>query len=74
MATRRYGLSIGEGEFQVTEAVGAAVNADTIELTVDLATTAVNFNGSTRAVTKAEILETVKKIEAHIIKSNWPPA
>lgn len=64
MATRRYGLSRGETEFQVTEAVGAAVAADNIELTVDLA---VNLS-------KEDVLLALRKIEGHIVKGNWPPA
>lgn len=64
MATRRYGLSRGETEFQVTEAVGAATAADGIELTVDLA---VNL-------TKAEVLQAIEMFENHIIKGDWPPA
>jgi hypothetical protein len=74
MATRRYGISIGEGEFAITEAVGAAVSSDSIELTVDIATTVVNNNGSTRVVSKQEVLDALEKFENHIIKSNWPPA
>jgi hypothetical protein len=74
MATRRYGISIGEGEFAITEAVGAAVSSDNIELTVDIATTVVNNNGSTRVVSKQEVLDALEKFENHIIKSNWPPA
>jgi hypothetical protein len=64
MATRRYGLSRGETEFQVTESVGAAVNADNVELTVDLAV----------SLTKEDVLLAIRKLEGHIIKGNWPPA
>lgn len=74
MATRRYGISIGEGEFQITEGVGAAVASDNIELTVDIATTVVNSNGSTRVVSRQEVLDALEKFENHIIKGNWPPA
>jgi hypothetical protein len=74
MATRRYKLSVGEGEFLVTEEAGAAVNSDTVELTVELATTAVNANGTTRSILKNEVLDCVEKIKNHIIKGNWPPA
>lgn len=74
MATRIYGISVGEGEFSVTEGVGSAVAADTVELTVELATTAVNFRGSTRAVLKQEVLDAIDKIKNHILKGNWPPA
>jgi len=74
MATRRYKLSAGETEFQVTEEVGAATNSDTVELTVDLATTAVNKDGSTRAILKEEVLRILEMFENHITKGNWPPA
>lgn len=74
MATRRYGISIGEGEFSITEAVGAAVSSDKVELTVELASTAVNWRGSTRAVEKQEVLDAIDKIKNHILKGNWPPA
>jgi hypothetical protein len=74
MATRRYKLSAGETEFSVTEEVGAATNSDTVELTVDLATTAVNDGGSTRAISKQEVLDALEKFENHILKGNWPPA
>lgn len=64
MATRRYGLSRGENEFAVLEAVGAATAADSIEVTVDLAV----------GLQKAEVLLQLRKIENHILKGNWPPA
>lgn len=69
MATIRYGLSAGETEFQVTEAVGAAVAADTIELTVDLAGA-----GLTTAEGKHRVLMALDMLKAHITKGNWPPA
>jgi hypothetical protein len=71
VATRRYKLSVGEGEFSVTEEVGAAVNSDTVELTVELSATAV---GGVRSIHKSEVLDLVDKIKNHIIKGNWPPA
>lgn len=75
MATRRYKLSVGEGEFSVTEEAGAAVNSDTVEVTVELATTAVNSaGGGTRGILKQEVLDCLAKIERHILKGNWPPA
>ncbi len=74
MATRRYKVEPGEGEFAITEEVGAAVNSDTVELTIDLATTRVNTNGSTRTIEKQEVLEALDKIKNHIVKGNWPPA
>lgn len=74
MATRRFKISVGEGEFSVVEEAGAAVNSDTVELTVELATTAVNTGATTRGVLKSEVLEAIDKIKNHIIKANWPPA
>jgi hypothetical protein len=74
MATRRYKINVGEKQHQVTEEVGAATNSDTVELTVDLATTAVNHRGGTRAIEKAEVLEAIDSIRNWIVKGNWPPA
>lgn len=73
MATRRFKVSVGEGEFAVTEEAGGAVNSDTVELTVECASTAVNFRGSTRQPEKWEVLDAIDKIKNHIIKANWPP-
>lgn len=64
MATRIYGISRGETEFNITEGVGAAVAADGIELTVDLAV----------SLTKSEVLLALDMIKDHILKGNWPPA
>lgn len=69
MATRRYGLSAGETSFQVTEAVGAAVVSDSIELTVDLAGTALTTHEG-----KHRVLLALEMFKAHITKGNWPPA
>jgi len=74
MATRLYGISVGEGEFSVTEGVGSAVAADTVELTVELAATAVNTATGQRTIGKQEVLDALEKIKNHIIKGNWPPA
>ena len=74
MATRRYKISAGETEFSIVEEAGAAVNSDTVELTVELANTAVNDKGATRTISKSEVLQAIEMIENHIIKGNWPPA
>ena len=74
MATRIFGVSPGEGEFSVTEGVGSALAADKVEITVELASTAVNDGGTTRAMKKSEVLECIDKLKNHIIKANWPPA
>jgi hypothetical protein len=64
MATRRYGISRGENDQQVTEAVGAATAADHMEFTFDLATN----------LTKEDVLLGLEKIFSHILKGNFPPA
>lgn len=64
MATRIYGLSRSESLTQVTEGVGAAVAADSFELTVDLAVNA----------DRSEVLRALDLFKAHILQSNWPPA
>lgn len=73
MATRLYKISVGEGEFSVAEGAGSAVVSDTVELTVECATTAVNGFSATRAATKLEVLDAIDKIKNHIIKNIWPP-
>jgi hypothetical protein len=64
----------GENEFQVTQAVGAAVDTKNIELTVELADTAVNEDGGTRIISKEEVLIALDKIKNHILANIWPPA
>lgn len=64
MATRRYGLSRGETEFQVTESVGAATNADDIEVTADLA----------KNLDKNDVVVKLREIINYILSHNWPPA
>jgi len=64
MATRRYGLSRGDQETQVTEAVGAATAADHVEVTFDLAV----------GLTKEDVVLTLEKIKHWIINGNFPPA
>ena len=74
MATRRYKISPGKTEFQIVEEVGAATNSDTVELTVDLATTAVNDKGTTRTISKQEVLLALDQFRNWIVTHNWPPA
>jgi hypothetical protein len=49
---------------QVTEAVGAAVAADTFEFTVDLVA----------SLTRQEALDGLEAIKRAIITGKWPPA
>lgn len=77
MATRRYKISAGETEFSITEEVGAAVNSDTVELTVELSATAVkdgNVTGGQRTISKHEVINAIEMIKNHITKGSWPPA
>lgn len=74
MATRIYGVSVGDKANEVTEGVGSAVAADTVEVTVDLAATTVNTNSGQRAITKEEFVNGLKLIIDHVVKGNWPPA
>jgi hypothetical protein len=64
MATRRYGLSRGENEFEVLEEAGAAVVNNSMEFTVELAVT----------LDKIDVLLALEKLINHITKGNWPPA
>ena len=75
MATRRYKLSPGKTEFNIVEEVGAATNSDTVELTVDLASTIVTDpSGSTRTISKQEVVLILEMFINWIEKGNWPPA
>ena len=77
MATRRYKINAGQSavEAEVTEEVGAATNSKYIELTVDLAATAVyKADGTQRGLTRDEVLDGLDEIKQHILKGNWPPA
>lgn len=65
MATRIWGMSGGEpGHTYVTEGVGSAVSADTVELTVDLAD----------SLTREQVLEILEAFKTHILQGIWPPA
>ena len=67
MATRRYGLSKGELANQVTEAAGAAIAADSVEVTVDLAS-------YPKASDKEAVLKALYQLVNYIEASVWPPA
>lgn len=76
MATRLYSISPG-APFQissVTEASGSAVTTAAIELTVDLATSAVNDGGTTRSIKKDEVLKALELFAAYLLADTWPPA
>lgn len=64
MATRRYGISRGETFGQITEAAGAAVSSDSVEVTFDLAS----------SLTREDVVLGLQKIIHHIEQGNFPPA
>lgn len=64
MATRRYGISRGQHQSDITEAAGAAVSSDDIELTFDL----------TKSLTKEDIKLALDAFWAYIDKDTYPPA
>ncbi len=70
MATRRYGLSKGDEQIFVTEAVGAATAADDVELTVDFD----SASGLNQAEDKHEILRLIQRLWEHVNENGWPPA
>ena len=65
MATRRYGLSRGDRRASggVLEEAGGATNADTVELTVDLAD----------GLNKYDVMQAIDQIKEKIARSIWPP-
>lgn len=73
MSTQRFGANPGYSLEQVVQAVGAATAANNVELTVDMATTIVNDNGSTRQITRLEVLIVLRLMEEYIGRMNWPP-
>lgn len=74
MATRLYGANPGFSLESVVEAVGSATTTNNVELTVDLASTIVNDSGTTRTISKKEVLLILNLFEQYITRSIWPPA
>jgi hypothetical protein len=74
MATRLYSIDPGQRENDIVEAVGSAIVTAHVELTVDLASTVVNDNGTTRSITKGEVLIALEYLMQYITRSNWTPA
>lgn len=62
MATRRYGISRGESQDAIVEAVGAAT-VDDIELTIDLAA----------GMTREDVLLLVDRLSRYILENDFPP-
>jgi hypothetical protein len=74
MATRRYGFNPGYRQVDITEGVGAATASKSIELTVDLATTVVNGDGTTRGLNREEVMLALEEFKTYIMTTSWPPA
>lgn len=73
MATRLYGANPGFSLEDVSETVGSPTTSNNVELTVDLSTSIVTDGGTTRALTREEVLQAILLFQEHLIKSNWPP-
>lgn len=73
MATRRYSVAPGASLETVVDAAGAATVTQAIELTVDCAATVVNDSGTTRKITKEEVLIALEELTQYIVRGNWPP-
>ena len=63
MATRLYGISRGEVQDQITEAVGLATT-DSMELTVDLAA----------GLTREDVVVLLDRLSRYILEHDFPPA
>lgn len=74
MATRRYMINAGERDFEVTEAVGAAVVTKNIEVTVDFDALAGLSPTMTGTQAKLQVIQSLEMLIQYINKGNWPPA
>lgn len=74
MATELYGANPGFHLEDVVSGVGSATSANNVELTVDLSTTIVKDGGSTRTISRTEVLLILELFKEYIVKNNWPPA
>jgi hypothetical protein len=57
----------------MTEAAGPATTTKAIELNVDCSASIVNDNGTTRKITKEEVIFALNEFHQYIMRSNWPP-
>jgi len=76
MATRLYAVAPGDNSPDaVQEAVGSAATSKAINLIIDIASTVVSDQGTTRTVSKEEVANALIQIAGHIQRTNkWPPA
>lgn len=73
MSVRIIGVNPGSNLEGVYDSAGGTIVTDAIELNVNMATTVVNADGTTRQVTRKEVLDALNYIEQYIIRMNWPP-
>lgn len=76
MATRLYSTApgdavAGEGTNKVVEAIGSATTTKCIELTVDLGNV---LQGSSKPLTRQDVLDALDRLKDYIIQGQWPPA
>jgi len=76
MATRLFGMNIGQSLENVTEAIGPATTTNNIEINVDLSAVIVTdpVAGTTRTVSRTEVLLVLNILTQYIERKNWPPA
>lgn len=75
MATRRYGLKPEQASFQVTEAVGAAIVTNPIEVTVDFDALVAYSPTMTGPQAKMLVIQGLRKVIDYIEQTHtWPPA
>lgn len=72
MATRRYSLAPGDAlPYGIVEAAGAATVTKCIEVTIDLANV---VQGSTKPLTRQDVIQALAKLTDYLVQSPWPPA
>lgn len=75
MATRRYGLKPEQAAYQITEAVGAAIVTNPIELTVDFDAMIAYNPSMTGTQGKMMVVDALQKLAEYIEQDAvWPPA
>ena len=74
MATRRYMINAGQRDFEITEAVGAAVVTKNIELTVDFGALAALTPTLTGTQARLQVAQAVQLLSERIANGDWPPA
>lgn len=74
MATRLYGVNPGSRMVDVIEAIGPTATSASIVMVIDLASTVVTNGGTTRTVSREEVLLAIDTLKAVIMADTWPPA